>query len=64
MYFEWEKKEEVSIGDSTGTISQTQTGSGDWVELCQWFDHGLQYSLSVYTTEPDGLDLTAVAEQI
>ena len=50
----------------SGTIGQAQTGSEDWVELCQWYDddQGVQYSLSVYTTEIDGLDLTALAEQI
>ncbi len=36
------------------------------MELCLWYDRvpGLMYSLSVYTTELDGLDLTAVAEQV
>ena len=31
-----------------------------------WYDAapGLMYSLSVGTTDPDGLDLTAVAEQV
>ena len=48
------------------TIGQAQTGSEDYVELCQWYDadQGLQYSLSVYTTDVDGLDLAAVAEQV
>ena len=66
MFFEWENEEEVSIGKSTGTIVQAQTGSEDYVGLCQWYDsdQGLQYSLSVYTTDVDGLDLTAVAEQV
>ena len=59
-------EEEVSIGKCTGTIGQAQTGSEDYVELCQWYDadQGLQYSLSVYTTDVDGLDLAAVAEQV
>ncbi len=66
MYFAWENEEEVQIGDCAGTIGQAKTGSEDWVELCQWFDEeqGLQYSLSVYTTDPDGLDLAAMAEVI
>ena len=66
MYFEWENEEEVNIGGCTGTIGQAQTGSEDFAELCQWYDseQKLQYSLSVYTTELDGLDLTAVAEQV
>ena len=66
IYFEWENEEEVTIGGCPGTIGQAQTGSEDYVELCLWYDivPGLMYSLSVYTTEPDGLDLIAVAEMI
>ena len=66
MYFDWDNKEEVRIGKCTGTIGQAKTGSEDWIELCQWYDddQGLQYSLSVYTTDIDGLDLTAIASQI
>ena len=66
MYFEWENEEAISINGCPGTISQAKADSEDWVELCRWYDaaQGLQYSLSVYTTELDGLDLTAVAERI
>ena len=66
MYFDWDHEEAVTIGGCPGTISLAQTGSEDWVELCQWFDAapGLMYSLSVYTTDPDGLDLTAVADMV
>ncbi len=66
MYFAWENEESVNIGPCRGTIGQAQTGSRDWVELCQWYDAapGLMYSLSVSTVNPDGLDLTAVAEQV
>lgn len=66
MYFEWENEDDVKIGSCDGTIGQAQTGSEDYVELCQWYDadQGLQYSLSVYTTDVDGLDLAAVAEQV
>ena len=66
MYFEWDNEEDIRIGSCAGTIGQAKTGSEDWVELCQWYDadQGLQYSLSVYTTDRDGLDLTAVAGQI
>lgn len=66
MYFGWENEEAITIGRCSGTIGQAQTGSEDWVELCLWYDAvpGLMYSLSVYTTDPDGLDLTAVAEQV
>ena len=37
-----------------------------FVELCLWYDvvPGLMYSLSVYTVDPDGLDLTAVAAMV
>ena len=66
MYFGWENEETITVGRCYGTIGQAQTGSEDWVELCLWYDAapGLMYSLSVYTTDPDGLDLTAVAEQV
>ena len=66
MYFAWENEETVAIGPCRGTVSRAQTGSEDWVALCQWYDRtpGLMYSLSVYTTDPDGLDLTAVAQQV
>ena len=67
IYYGWENEENVTIGHCEGTIGQYQTGSEEWVELCQWYDlaPGLMYSLSVYTTgDPDGLDLTAVAEMV
>lgn len=64
MYYKWENEEVVKIGDCSGILSQVKIGSKDYVELCQWYGKGLQYSLSVYTTDPDGFDLTAVAEQI
>ena len=66
MYFDWENEEEVTVGHCPGTLGMAQTGSSDWVELCLWYDAapGLMYALSVYTTDPDGLDLTAVAEMV
>ena len=66
MYFKWENEEEVTIGHCPGTIGQAKTGSEDYVELCLWYDlaPGLMYSLSVYTTDLDGLDLIAVAEMV
>ena len=65
MYFQWENEEPVSIGGCSGTIGQAQTGTEEWVELCMWYDaeRKQMHSLSVHTTDPDGLDLTAVAEQ-
>lgn len=66
MYFQWEHEEDITVGDCRGSIGQAQTGSEDWVELCLWYDAGAKrmYSLSVYTTDPDGLDLTAVAQMV
>ena len=66
MYFEWEHEEEITVGHCPGTIGLAQTGSSDYTELCLWYDvaPGLMYSLSVYTTDPDGLDLTAVAAMV
>ena len=66
MYFYWDNEEKVQIKYCDGRLYLAQTGSEDWVELCLWYDAapGLMYSLSVYTTDPDGLDLTAVAEMV
>ena len=66
MYFEWENEETVSVGNCSGTIGIAQTGSKEWVELCQWYDaeQGRMYSLSAYTTDPDGLDVAAIAEMV
>ena len=66
IYYTWEHEEPVTIGHCDGTISISQADSEDWVELCMWYDivPGLMYSLSVVTTETDGLDLVAVAEQV
>lgn len=66
MYYEWENEEAIAIGNCAGTIGIAKTGSEDWAELCQWYDaeKGMMYSLSVFTTDPDGLDLTAVAQTV
>lgn len=66
MYFDWEDVQEVTVGYSKGTIGRAQTGSEDWVALCLWFDEapGIMYSLSVSTTDPDSLDLAAIAEAV
>lgn len=66
MYFAWDHEEEVTIDHCPGSIGLAQTGSEDFVELCLWYDvaPGLMYSLSVYTTSPDDLDLTAVAQMV
>ena len=66
MYFDWEYEEPVTVCGCPGLISQAQCGSEDWVERVLWYDaeKGLMHSLSVKTIDLDGLDLTAVAEQI
>jgi hypothetical protein len=66
MYFQWDHEEDVEINGCPGTLGLAQTGSEDWVELCLWYDANAKqmYSLSVYTTDPDGLDLTAVAQMV
>lgn len=66
IYYEWEHEEEISVAHCPGTLGLAQTGSEDFVELCMWYDlvPGLMYSLSVNTTDPDGLDLVAVAEVV
>lgn len=66
MYFLWENEEAVTVNGCPGTIATAQTGSEDYVELCQWYDAapGLMYSLSVGTVDPDGLDLVAIAEMV
>ena len=66
MYYEWEHTEEISVGSCRGTIAQAQDGDGAQAQLCLWYDAetGLMYSLSVVTADPDGLDLTALAEQV
>ena len=67
LYYEWENVESVTIGGyCEGTLGQAQADGGRCVELCLWYDlvPGLMYSLSVNTADPDGLDLTAVAEMV
>ncbi len=66
MYFQWEHEEEVTVNGCPGTLGIAQTGSEDFVELCQWYDAAAKrmYALSVSTTDPDGLDLVAVAQMV
>ncbi|MCR4622730.1 MAG: hypothetical protein K5663_11685 [Clostridiales bacterium] len=66
IFLPMENEEEITVGRCYGTIGQSQTGSEDFVELCLWYDAvpGIMYSLSVYSNDLDGLDLTAVAEQV
>ena len=66
MYFDWINEEAVQIHGCYGTVRQARDGDEGQAELCLWYDavRGLQYSLSVYTADTDGLDLAALAEQI
>ena len=66
MNYEWEHEEAVTIGGCEGTIGQARSEDTERVELCRWYDpaRGLAYSLSVSSTDLNGLDLTAVAAQV
>ena len=66
MYYEWPAEDFVNIGACSGTLSQPVEDEGTWVERCLWYDPvpGLMYSLSVTAEDVDGLDLTALAEQV
>ena len=65
-YFQWDHEEATEVNGCRGTLGLAQTGTEDWTELCLWYDASAKrmYSLSVYTTDPDGLDLTAVAQMV
>lgn len=66
VYGDWENEEAVQIGNCSGTIALARDDTAGWVERCLWVDaeNGLQYSLTVTAPDVDGLDLTAIAEQI
>ena len=66
MYYDWTNEIGTSVGGCPGTLGQAQSDAGSWVERCLWYDSamGLTYSLSVIAADVDGLDLTAIAEQI
>ena len=66
MYYEWALEEPVYIGNCFGSLSQAKQDDEVWVERCLWYDagRGLMYSLSVTAADVDGLDLTALAEQV
>ena len=66
MYYTWENVEDIQVGACRGILGQAKDGDTGWAELCRWYDadRGLAYSLSVITPDPDGLDLTAVADQV
>ncbi len=66
MYYDWEFVEPITVQRCSGTIAQAKNGDNGWVELCLWYDapSALMYSLSVSADDVDGLDLTALAEQV
>ncbi len=66
MYFDWEDEEEILVRGCRGTAGRAKCGSEDWALRCLWRDEGagLTRSLSVSTTDPDGVDLAALAEQL
>ena len=66
MYYEWKTEEPVNVGPCTGSLSQAMQDDGVWVERCLWYDADAKrmYSLSVTAEDVDGLDLTALAEQV
>lgn len=66
LAYDWENEEPVSIGPCCGTIQQARADGENRIEVCLWYDaeQNLMYSLSVWSADPDGLDLTAIAEQI
>ena len=66
MYYEWTAEEPVNVGPCAGSLSQALQDDGVWVERCLWYDADAKrmYSLSVTAEDVDGLDLTALAEQV
>ena len=66
MYYSWENEMEVTIGWCSGIISQARSETAGQAQRCLWYDSaaGISYSLPVTGPDLDGLDLTAVAEDI
>lgn len=68
MYYEWESVEDTTVGSLDGmkaVIMQAADGDNT-VEVVNWLDMvpGIVYSLSTVQPDVNGLDLTAIAEQI
>ena len=66
LYYDWENVEAINVNGCSGTIGQARGENEDWVEVCMWYDaeRKLMRTLSVYTCDPDGLDLEALASQL
>ena len=66
MYFDWTNEEQIRVHLCSGSIAQAESGTGDKVERCLWYDETaeIMYSLSVVGADLNGLDLSAIAEQI
>lgn len=64
LYFDWDHDDDTTVKNLPANIVQVKSGE-TWIERLLWADEEkrLQYSLTVYADDIDGLDLTAVAEQ-
>ena len=64
LFLDWDYDDDTTVKNLPANIVQVKS-DGTWIERLLWADeaNGLQYSLTVYADDIDGLDLTAVAEQ-
>lgn len=65
MYYEWETEEETTVAGLKAVIMQA-SDEENTAEVVNWLDivPGIVYSLSTVQKDVDGLDLTAIAEEI
>lgn len=68
LHYEWQSEEDTTIGglDGLKAIIRQATDASDTVEVINWLDadSGIVYSLSTIQPDADGLDLSAIAEQV
>ena len=70
LSYEWDVEDEGTLsgwGDGNMPVkSYRSIGDDEWVDLCRWYDVevGISYSLSVSSSDLDGFDLQAIAEQM
>ena len=66
LYFDWKNQEDITLAGHPGTICVAQSGTGNWVECCYWYNLDSQtlYTFSVIAPDVNGLDLTVIAENI